>query len=140
MAIARKRFVQMQLEGEKPTKFFCKLNKKVGAKAQFEVLHVEDVDENGVKTIRVIEDQNEIEQEVRRFYYNLYMEKEAIVDKKTILQNIEEITKIKDDDVTKLERKITEGEVSVTLLHTKNNVAPGPGRFGGVSINYSGNT
>ena len=68
------------------------------------------------------------------------MEKEAIVDKKTILQNIEEITKIKDDDVTKLERKITEGEVSVTLLHTKNNVAPGPGGFGGVSINYSGNT
>ena len=37
MAIARKRFVQMQLEGEKPTRYFCKLNKKVGAKAQFDV-------------------------------------------------------------------------------------------------------
>ena len=33
--------------------------------------------------------------------------------------------------MTKLERKITEEEVSVTLLHTKNNVAPGPGGFGG---------
>ena len=33
MAIARKRFAQMQLEGEKPMRFFCKLNKKVGAKA-----------------------------------------------------------------------------------------------------------
>ena len=28
MAIARKNFVKMQLEGEKPTRFFCKMNKK----------------------------------------------------------------------------------------------------------------
>merc|ERR1711867_412837 len=80
-AIARKRFAQMQLDSEKPTRFFCKLNEKVGAKAQFEVLHVEDVDENGVKTIRIIEEQDAIEQEVREFYCNLYMEKEATVDK-----------------------------------------------------------
>ena len=140
MAIARKRFVQMQLEGEKPTRYFCKLNKKVGAKAQFEVLHVEDVDENGVKTIRIVEDQDAIEQEVREFYCNLYMEKEATVDKNVILQNIEKITKIKDDDASKLEQRITEGEVAVTLLHTKNNVTPGPGGFGGGSTNYAGST
>ena len=36
MAIARKQFVRMQLEGEKPTRFFCKMNKKSLAKAQFE--------------------------------------------------------------------------------------------------------
>merc|ERR1711951_73195 len=120
----------MQLEGEKPTRFFC-IYKKVGAKAQFEVLHIEDVDENGVKMIRIVEDQDAIEQEVREFYCNICMEKEAAVDKNVILQNIEEITKIEDDDVNKLERKITEGEVAVTLLHTKNNVAPGPGGFGG---------
>ena len=68
------------------------------------------------------------------------MEKEVAVDKNVILQNIEEITKIKDDDVNKLEKRITEGEVAVTLLHTKNNVAPGPGGFGGGVTNYSGNT
>ena len=28
MAIARKKFTQMQLEGERPTRFFCKMNKK----------------------------------------------------------------------------------------------------------------
>ena len=28
MALARKYFAKMQLEGEKPTKFFCNLNKK----------------------------------------------------------------------------------------------------------------
>ena len=138
MAIARKRFAQMQLEGEKPTRFFCKLNKKVGAKAQFETLHVEDVDENGVKTIRIVQEQNAIEQEGREFYCNLYNEKEAVVDKNEILQNIEKITKIKDDDVSTLEQKITEGEVAVTLLQTKNNVAPGPGGFRGDSTKYFG--
>ena len=140
MAIARKRFAQMQLEGEKPTRFFCRLNKKIGAKAQFETLHVEDVDENGVKTIRVVQEQNEIEQEVREFYYNLYSEKEAKVDKNEILQNIEEMSKISDEDACTLERGITEGEVAVTLLQTKNNVAPGPGGFGGGSIKYFGST
>ena len=85
MAIARKKFTQMQLEGERPTKFFCKMNKKIGSKAQFETLHVEDVDENGVKTIIIVQEQDAIEQEVREFYCNLYMEKEAAVDKNVIL-------------------------------------------------------
>ena len=35
MASARKYFTKMQLEGEKQTKFFCNLNKKRLAKAQF---------------------------------------------------------------------------------------------------------
>ena len=93
---------------------------------------MEDVDKNGVNTIRIVQEQNAIEQEVREFYCNLYSEKEAIVDKKEILQNIEKMSKIKDDDACTLERGITEGEVAVTLLQTKNNVAPGPGGFGGV--------
>ena len=138
MAIARKRFVQMQLEGERPTRFFCQLNKEAGAKAQFEVLHVEEVDEHGTKTTRVINDQNEIEQEVRKFYCNLYKEREASVVKEEIIESIEEVTKIADDDVVKLERPITEGEVSNTLLHTRNNVAPGPGGSEGVFIRCSG--
>ena len=40
MAIARKQFVQMQLEGERPMHFFCKMNKKRLAKAQIEELHL----------------------------------------------------------------------------------------------------
>ena len=43
--------------------------------------------------------------------------------------------------MSKLEQRITEGEVAVTLLHTKNNVAPGPGGFGGGgSTKYFGST
>ena len=93
-----------------------------------------------MKTIRIVQEQNAIEQEVREFYCNLYNEKEAIVDKNEILQNIEKITKIKDDDASTLEQRITEGEVAVTLLQTKNNVAPGPGGFGGGSTKYFGST
>ena len=41
------------------------------------------------------------------------------------------MTKFNNEDASRLECKITEGEVAVTLLHTKNNMAPGPGGFGG---------
>ena len=129
MAIARKKFVQMQIEGKKTTRFFCRMNKKHVAKAQFETLHVEEVDITGKKVIRIIDDQKSIEWEVRKYYYNLYSEKETRVDKDEILQNIEEVTKIDNEDVGRLECKITEGEVAVTLKNTKNNVAPGPGGF-----------
>ena len=131
MAVARKRFERMQLEGEKPTRFFCQMNKKIGAKAQFEVLHVEEEDEDGKKSVRIVQEQKEIEMEVRKFYYKLYSAKEAKVDKQEILQNIEEITKISETDKCSLECGITEGEVAVTLMQTRNNVAPGPGGFGG---------
>ena len=40
MALARKQFAKIQLEGEKPSKFFCNLNKKRIAKVQFEELHI----------------------------------------------------------------------------------------------------
>ena len=80
--------------------------------------------------IRIIHDQKSIEWEVRKYYYNLYSEKETRVDKNEIRQNIEKVTKIDNEDASRLEWKITEGEVAVTLLNTKNNVAPGPGGFG----------
>ena len=54
MSIARKSFVKMQLEGEKPTGFFCKMNRKHLAKAQFEEVHLEEVYEKGKETIRII--------------------------------------------------------------------------------------
>ena len=79
MSIARKSFIKMQLEGEKPTRFFCKMNKKQLAKAQFEEVHVEEVDENGKETVRIIREQSSIEWEVRKYYYNLYSQQHARV-------------------------------------------------------------
>ena len=40
------------------------------------------------------------------------------------MQNIEVLTKMDQEDVKKLDSEITEGEVSVTLKNTRNNVAP----------------
>ena len=61
MAIARKCFVRMQLEGERPTQYFCKMNKKFQAKAQFEEIHLEEVDQRGKEVTKVIRDQEETE-------------------------------------------------------------------------------
>ena len=44
MAIARKQFAKIQLEGEKPSRFFCNLNRKRLAKAQLEELHIVEED------------------------------------------------------------------------------------------------
>ena len=46
MAAARKSFVRMQLEGERPTKYFCNMNKKFQEKAQFKEIILEEVDES----------------------------------------------------------------------------------------------
>ena len=54
MAIVRKQFVWMQLEGEKPTRFFCKMNKKSLAKEQFEKLHVIEADKDGRESVKII--------------------------------------------------------------------------------------
>ena len=131
MAIARICFIRMQIEGEKPTQYFCKMNKKIQAKAQFEEILLEEVDKNGKEVTRVIKDQDEIEKEVRKFYSNLYKEGRTCVDKETIIRNIETVTKIDEEDIKRLDTEITEEEVSCTLKNTKNNVAPGPGGFGG---------
>ena len=50
------------------------------------------------------------------------------------MQNIEVLIKIYQEDVKKLDSEITEGEVSVTLKNTRNNVAPLPGGFGGAFL------
>ena len=68
MGASRKYFIKMQLEGEKPTKFFYNLNKKRLAKAQFTELHVIEKNKEGSDEVRVITEQKEIEWEVRKYY------------------------------------------------------------------------
>ena len=116
MSAARKSFVRMQLEGEKPSKYFCSMNKKFREKAQFEEIILEEVDESGKEVTRVVRDQEKIEREVRMFYSKLYSEGEVHVNKDEIIKSIETVTKINEEDVKRLELEITEGEVSSTLL------------------------
>merc|ERR1711888_517063 len=131
MALARKQFAKIQLEGEKPSKFFCNLNKKIVAKAQFEELHIVEKDDEGREKVKVITEQKNIELEVRKYYWKLYSEHEARVDKEEILCNVEVLSKLELEDCRGLECEITEGKVSVTLKNTRNSMAPRPGGFGG---------
>ena len=140
MAAARKYFTKMQLEGEKPTKFFCNLNKKRLAKAQFKELHVVEKNKEGKEEVRVVTEQREIEWEVRKFYWNLYGEHETRVYKKEIVQSIDSPSEMDPEDSRKLECGITEEEVSLTLKNTKNNIAPGPRGLGGHFIRFFGFT
>ena len=61
------------MEGERPTKFFCSMNKKMKARAQFEEVHVNEKDEKGNEKIRIVKEQLEVEWEVPEFYWNQYI-------------------------------------------------------------------
>ena len=115
------------------------MNRKFQDKAQFEEIYLEEVDDRGNEVTRIIQDQETIEKEVRQFYCNLYSEGKTNIDKDEILRNIEAVTKIDEEDAKRLDTEITEEEVSSTLKNTKNNIAPGPGGFGGHFTKCSGN-
>ena len=83
----RKYFAEAQLEGKKPTKYFCSLNKKRMEKAWFEELHVVEKKPNGEEQIRVLNEQKEVEGEVRKLYWHLYKEEERNINTREVLEN-----------------------------------------------------
>ena len=80
LAAARRYFAKAQLEGEKPTHFFCSSNKKRMEKAQFEELHVVEKKPNGKEDIKIVKEQKEVEWDVRKFYWNLYKVEETNIN------------------------------------------------------------
>ena len=68
---------------------------------------------------------------MRKFYWNLYQEEEKEVDKDEILRIIAQFKKVSVDDGARMDREITEDEVSDSLENTCNNIAPGSDGFGG---------
>ena len=116
---ARRYFSKSNLEGERPTKFFCSMNKKIKDEAQFEVLHVKETDENGNKTVREITKQTEVEWGVRKYYWKLYRKEERVIDKRDILEMTGQVRKISEAEKENLEKAITMEEVSRTLKNTR---------------------
>ena len=57
MVAARMSFEKWQLEGQKPTRYFCSMNKKFHEKAHFEEIILEELNEDGKETTRVVKDQ-----------------------------------------------------------------------------------
>ena len=128
---ARRYLAKNQIEGERPTKFFCSMNKNMKAKAQFEEVHVVEKERNGDERIRVVKEQKKVEWEVCKFYCSLYRREETNCRKEEILEKIGEVRRISEEESCKLEDMIILEEVSKTLSNTRNNVAPGVGGFSG---------
>ena len=78
-------------------------------------------------------DQSRIEKEVKKFYKNLYAKTIIYADKKDIMKFIGEskIKSLKPEEISQLEREISQQEVSQCLKNTRNNVAPGASGFTG---------
>ena len=113
--IARKHFAKNNLEGERPTQFFCSMNKKMKSRAQFEEVHIKEKNERGEETIRVVTKQSSVEWEVRKFYWKPYRKEQTLCNKQDILERIGKVKGISEHDKCQLEKEITMEEVSNTL-------------------------
>ena len=106
-------------QGEKPTKYFCNLEKRNFVNKQMS--RIEKVDGTQVT------EQDEIMIEVRAFYENLYKAKEN-ESESTINDNLP-IRKLSMNESKTLEGKITQKELNLALKNMKNNKSPGPDGF-----------
>ena len=95
---AQRYFAKNKLEGERPTRFFCSINKKMKSKAQFEEIHVKERNEKGEEVIRVVTNQSTVEWEVRKLYWSLYRKEETFCNKQDILDRIGEVKVISEKD------------------------------------------
>ena len=63
----RRYFAKNNLEGERPTRIFCSMNKKMKSRAQFEEIHVKEKNERGKEVTRTVKKQSSVEWEVRKY-------------------------------------------------------------------------
>ncbi len=131
----RKHRAKILLEGEKPTKYFCSLQKIVEKHSGITELHIEHEQKNGPPIIESIKDQAKIEEKICDFYRNLYAERDSTASAarlENFMRNSPLIKKLSQEQRDKLEVKISEAEVHKYLRGMRNNVAPG-------SSGYTGN-
>ena len=81
MESARRYFAKSNLEGGRPTRFFCSMNKKMKSRAQLEEIHVKEKNERGEEVTRIVKKQTSVEREVRKYYWSLYRKEETICKK-----------------------------------------------------------
>ena len=120
---SNKAFAKMNLEGQKPTKYFCSLEKQMKKSTLLDSLFIENDEDKTEETF----DQGVIEKEVKKCYKNLYAKTTTYADKKDIFRFIgkSKLKTLTPEEPKKLEREIDQNEVSQCLKGTRNNVAPG---------------
>ncbi|KAK3107474.1 hypothetical protein FSP39_015361 [Pinctada imbricata] len=110
-------------EGEKPTKYFCSLEKRNYINKTVTKI----IDSHGV----IITEQTAILKEIETFYSNLYKSKDDTISNISLeeLLNYNDIPKLTVENANTLEGKITYKEASTALKNMKNFKSPGPDGF-----------
>ena len=118
-----------KVEGERPTRFFCSLEKYNGVQKFVNQLIV--TNEGGQETL--LTNQKEVEGEIFSFYENLYQNKDMteITSIETFLdpQTCENAPKLSESQKFSMKGKISLEEMTKYLKKTKNNVSPGSSGF-----------
>lgn len=110
-------------KGEKPTKYFCGLEKHNYVSKSMQKLELGDG--------TVLNTQSEILQETENYYKNLYTSRDSSLDSNDLEEYIGEqsMTKLSQEQSNKLEGMLTLPEISVTLKSMKNEKSPGLSGF-----------
>ena len=119
-----------KVDGERPTRMFCALEKCNGVQKYVPQLIVLD----GAGQEKTIDNQKEVEKEITSFYESLYEDKDEDIEIHSIedfleQDNFEFNNKLSESQKQKLEGKISLDEMTSYLKRTKNNVSPGSSGF-----------
>ena len=134
---------QFQVDGEKPTRFFCNMEKSNAVQKFIPSLFVGVVDDhgrpvldnNGKQKEREVTEQAEVEAETRRFYRKLYSCQDNVITIDTIEDFLgpysNSCPKLTIADRESMEGELTLSEISNYLKRTRNNKSPGSSGFTG---------
>ena len=112
---------QFQSLGEKPTIFFLNLENK-----NYISKHIRELKKDNTS----IHNPEDILEEMRNFYENLFKKKKNVEIGKTPFKNISKnLTKLDNNDKIIMEKEITLEELQNIIIKSKNNKSPGPDGF-----------
>ena len=118
-----------KLEGEKPSKLFCGLEKHNGVQRYVSQLLVKQNDGRDA----LINEQNKVENEIYKFYRNLFTNKDDLLQNQSIENFLgpgcQNIPKLSEQQKQNMEGKLSLDEMTKYLKKCKNNVAPGSSGF-----------
>ena len=122
---------QWQVDGEKPSKFFCNLEKYNALQKYIPMLNVKDE----VGRDKTVTEQNDVDKEIFKFYQKLYKSQESQVKTSTIEEFLspDDPThpKLTENQAQKLEGKLTVEEATKYLKKCRSDASPGSSGFTG---------
>ena len=118
-----------KLDGEKPSKLFCSLEKHNGVQRYVPQLLVEQADGREA----LINEQKSVENEIYKFYKKLFSNKDDLIQSQSIENFLgpssQSMPKLSEHQKIKMEENLSLDELTKYLKKCKNNVAPGSSGF-----------